>query len=156
MAEDKLSIEMILKEVDELAISGKEPAMSTPVSERETVIGNLRLNQRLMALLLLLDMTIRAIHSSKATCERRMADEAWGGVTWEGAKEDFRLVRQLEAKRDMLHTLFYYELQAWLDEWDAENIAVRKELDVVTYSKNRKPSEVLKRLLQDGQLDDME
>jgi hypothetical protein len=101
-------------------------------------------------------MTVRAIHSSRATVERRMADQAWGGATWEGAKEDFRLVRQLEAKRDMLHSLFYFELQTWLDEWDAENVGLRKDLEVVTYSKNKKPTEVLKRLLRDGQLDDLE
>ena len=156
MAEDKLSIEMILKEVDELAASGREPEMYTPVGNRDTVIGNLRNNPRLMALLLLIDMTVRAIHSSRATVERRMAAQPWGGSTWEGAKEDFRLVRQLEAKRDMLHSLFYYELQTWLDEWDAENVGLRKDLEVVTYSKNKKPTEVLKRLLRDGQLDDLE
>jgi hypothetical protein len=156
MAEEKLSIEMILMEVEELVRSGREPEMSTPVGKPDTVIGNLRFNPRLMALLLLVDLTVRAMHSARATCERRMSVEAWGGATWEGSKEDFRLVRQLEAKRDMLHTLFYYELKTWLDEWDADNIGVRQELDVVTYSKNKKPAEVLKRLLRDGQLDDLE
>lgn len=156
MAQDKLSIEIILKEVDELAMTGREPEIFTPVSERDTVVGNLRNNPRLMALLLLFDMTVRAIHSARATVERRMSDQPWGGATWEGAKEDFRLVRQLEAKRDILHTLFYFELQTWIDEWDAENVGLRKDLAVVTFSKSRKATETLKRLLKEGQLDDLE
>ena len=42
MAQDKLSIEIILKEVDELAMTGREPEIFTPVGERDTVVGNLR------------------------------------------------------------------------------------------------------------------
>ena len=154
MAQEMLAIEMVLKEINELARSGQVPLIQEEVKERETVVGSLKDNPRLMALFLLYDMTVRAIHAARATCERRMAGQPWGGATWDGAREDFKLVRQLEAKRDLLHPLFYYELQTWLDEWEADRIAVRQGLEVVTYDKVRKTKEVLQQLLKDGSLED--
>ncbi len=154
MEKETLAIELILKEMDELGRSGEQTEVSTPVRSRETVIGNLHGNSRIMSLLLLFDLSIRAVHSARATAERMRSETPWGADEGDEARENYRLIKQLEAKRNLLQSLFYYELQTWLDEWEADVVGIRCGLDVVSYSKTRKTSDVLRQLLNEGRLED--
>jgi hypothetical protein len=154
MAQEGLIIERILLEVEESARKGVEPVTTSAVTENETVVANLRDNQKLMALFGLLDMSIRAVHAARAVVERKKASNPWASNDWEGARDDFLLVKQLEEKRDLINALFFYELKSWLDLWNAEGIGIRENLQIVTFPTTRKTTEVLRELLNKGMLDD--
>jgi hypothetical protein len=154
MAQEGLIIERILLEVEESARKGVEPVTTSAVTENETVVANLRDNQKLMALFGLLDMSVRAVHAARAVVESKKASNPWASNDWEGARDDFLLVKQLEEKRDLINALFFYELKSWLDLWNAEGIGIREGLQIVTFPTTRKTSEVLRELLNKGMLDD--